>query len=132
MVRDCTPTRSPHALFGFTVAPARWAHWVPAWKYVTKSTDASRSLVSVNDDSPTSKALPCTDGNDALEGRLPILDLEPECPCDRVHQVDVEAGVVAVGVLELGRRIRLVDSDHQLSRRPDRRGHGGGDGGAGR
>ena len=57
-----TPIFKPHAASGSTDDPVRCAHSVPAWKYVTKSTFASRSLVSVNDDIPTLKVPPDTDG----------------------------------------------------------------------
>jgi hypothetical protein len=42
--------------------PTFRAHSVPAWKYVTKSTNSCRSLVSVNDDIPTLTSLARTDG----------------------------------------------------------------------
>src|ERR1700737_4698230 len=62
MVPVWTATLLPHALFGSTFAPACCAHCVPAWKYVTKSTCASRSLLSVNDEAPTSYVPAVMDG----------------------------------------------------------------------
>src|SRR5215207_9316896 len=50
-----TATFFPQALLGSTGVPGRCAHSIPAEKYVTKSTDSSRSLVSVNDDMQTLK-----------------------------------------------------------------------------
>src|SRR5262249_19734051 len=52
VVVACTATLLPHALFGSIPAPGFCAHRMPAEKYVTKSTDCSRSFVSVNDDMP--------------------------------------------------------------------------------
>jgi len=43
----------------------------PAWKYVTKSTFASRSLLSVNDDIPTLKLPPDNRRHDSLERPSP-------------------------------------------------------------
>ena len=53
----CTATFLPQALSGSN-AVSLAAHAVPALKYVTKSTVASRSLESVNDDMPSSYLLP--------------------------------------------------------------------------
>ena len=76
---------------GSTDDPACCAHSVPAWKYVTKSTDSSRSSVSVNDDIPTLKSPARTDGMIALEPRLAVVGHQTQRPRHRIHQVDVEA-----------------------------------------
>src|SRR5262245_37575833 len=62
VVVACTATFFPQALLGSTGLSGRCAHRMPAEKYVTKSTDCSRSLVSVNDDMPTLNVSPWIDG----------------------------------------------------------------------
>ena len=90
---------------------------------MTKSTVASRSAVSVNDDIPTLK-LPRPDRrDDALERRLAIIRRQPKRLARPRSSDRRRSRRSGLGILEFVWRIGDIDADHQSARRPDVRGH---------
>ena len=62
---------------------------------MTKSTDCSRSLLSVNDDMPTLNVPPWIDGMILAKSASRYSGVSPSVAGDRIHQVDVEADDLA-------------------------------------